>query len=111
LHREGGRASLACFALRSFAIRVFTSLLAKQREMIGVGRSKQNLNVVDRPLGKGKTEVLFFLSPLFFSLPVLLFFLQRNKKLNLVSFFVQAMFLEFEGVFFFFPLIDLLIIS
>ncbi|CAK9231652.1 unnamed protein product [Sphagnum troendelagicum] len=26
--------------------------------MIGVGRSKQNLNVVDRPLGKGKTEVL-----------------------------------------------------
>lgn len=25
--------------------------------MIGVGRTKQNLNVVDRPLGKGKSEV------------------------------------------------------
>lgn len=25
--------------------------------MIGVGRAKQNLNVVDRPLGKGKSEV------------------------------------------------------
>ncbi|KAG0557231.1 hypothetical protein M758_11G107300 [Ceratodon purpureus] len=25
--------------------------------MIGVGRAKQNLNVVDRPLGKGKAEV------------------------------------------------------
>lgn len=115
LHSEGGRASELCvlFALRSiFAIRVLTSLLAKQREMIGVGRSKQNLNVVDRPLGKGKTEVQFFFSPLFFWLPVLLFFLQRNKKLNLVSFFVQAVFLGFEGVFgFYFSLIDLLIIS
>jgi hypothetical protein len=80
--------------------------------MIGVGRSKQNLNVVDRPLGKGKTEVLFSPPPLFFSLPVLLFFLQRNRKLNLVSFFVQAMFLEFEGVFYFYiSLRDLLIIS
>nr|XP_024356447.1 trafficking protein particle complex subunit 5-like isoform X2 [Physcomitrium patens] len=26
--------------------------------MIGVGRAKQNLNVVDRPLGKGKSEYL-----------------------------------------------------
>ena len=25
--------------------------------MIGVGRAKQNVNVVDRPLGKGKAEV------------------------------------------------------
>ena len=25
--------------------------------MIGVGRAKQSLNVVDRPLGKGKAEV------------------------------------------------------
>ncbi len=55
---------------------------------------------------------------IFFSPPLLLapsspfFFLQRNKKLNLVSFFVQALFLGFEGVFcFYFSLIDLLIIS
>jgi hypothetical protein len=113
LHREGGRASFACFALRSFAIRVLTSLLAKQREMIGVGRSKQNLNVVDRPLGKGKTEVLFFLfAPSSFGSQFSFFFLQRNKKLNLVSYFLQAVFLGFEGVFYFyFSLIDLLIIS
>jgi hypothetical protein len=66
--------------LRSFATTVLTSLLAKQREMIGVGRSKQNLNVVDRPLGKGKTEVQFFFPPLFFWLPVLLFFSAKKQK-------------------------------
>ncbi len=80
---QRGRASELCvlFALRSsFAIRLLTSLLAKQREMIGVGRSKQNLNVVDRPLGKGKTEVQFFFPPLFFWLPVLLFFFCKETK-------------------------------
>jgi hypothetical protein len=31
--------------------------VAVREAMIGVGRAKQNLNVVDRPLGKGKAEV------------------------------------------------------
>lgn len=40
--------------------------MQKEGEMIGVGRAKQNLNVVDRPLGKGKSEVIF--CPSLFSL-------------------------------------------
>jgi hypothetical protein len=51
--------------------------------MIGVGRSKQNLNVVDRPLGKGKTEVLFFFPPPLLFAPSSPFFSAKKQKTEL----------------------------